>query len=224
MQSGRCVEGCFAGALELIGKQLAVDQVMADILPDLPFFESSGGGVTVSGGEPLIQWGFTYNLLIRCKEEKIHTAIETSAYCRWNTLAYLLPVTNLIMMDIKHMDSDKHRIATGVSNHRILENARKLAQSEIPMIIHTPIVPNFNDTPQEIGEIAKFIRSLVAIRSKNDNVQADISLVLLPFHRLATDKYQSLEVDYRAKEVVAPSREKMDYLIGVAREYRINVK
>jgi pyruvate formate lyase activating enzyme len=129
-----------------------------------------------------------------------------------------------VMMDIKHMDSIKHREATGVSNNRILDNARLLAKTDKPILFHTPIIPTFNDTPSEIAEIAKFIHSLMELRVTNKGIQADISWVLLPFHRLATDKYKSLGLEYKAYELTAPSREKMNQLISVAQEYGVNVK
>jgi pyruvate formate lyase activating enzyme len=224
IQSGRCVEKCVAGALEMTGRQLTVDQVISEIIPDIPFYEESGGGVTISGGEPLLQFDFTYAIMEKCKEKKIHTAIETSAFSSWDKLARLLAVTDLVIMDIKHMNPEKHREATGVSNHRILENARLLAQTDKPIIFHTPIVPDFNDTPQEIAEIAKFIHELVVLRSSEKKDPLSISLVLLPFHRLASDKYESLGLSNLASELVAPSLEKMSHLVNVAREFGIEVK
>ncbi len=207
---GECIKECAAEALELTGKEMTVDQVMAEVRADAVFYANSGGGITISGGEPLLQGEFTRAVLACCKQEGIHTAIETSAIFQWAELERLLLVTDLVMMDLKHMDGAKHRIATGVPNRRILANARKLAQTEKPIIFHTPVIPTVNDTLEEIGAIAAFVRSLIDLRqSCYPGRPEPISLVLLPFHRLAGDKYRSLGMDYRAANLEMPTKEKM---------------
>jgi len=223
-QCGRCVESCPAEAVELAGKEMTVDQVMQEVLADRPFYETSGGGMTISGGEPLLQMEFTCSLLEYCKAEGIHTAIETSGSVRWEKMEQLLPVTDLVLMDLKHMDPEKHRQFTGVSNRRILENARRLAQTDKAILFHTPVVPGVNDTPEEIAAIAQFTFDLVKLRATTQKQPADISLMLLPFHRLAADKYKSLGMDYRASNLDMPSKEKMQTLLDIAKQYRINVK
>lgn len=222
---GDCVDVCYTNALELDGKTLAVDQVMEEILADRSFYESSGGGVTLSGGDPLVQRGFTRAILERCKQESIHTAIETTANCRWEHLADLLPLTDLVMMDIKHMDPEKHRQATGVTNTRILANARRLAQVGIPLILRTPVIPGVNDSPDDIAAIAGFIRELVQQGSSNGHYKSAAPVLeLLPFHRLAEDKYHSLGMEYRVRNMQPPSREKMDELVEVARLQGISAR
>jgi pyruvate formate lyase activating enzyme len=207
---GSCVAQCAAEALEMTGKEMTVEQVMADVRADAAFYTNSGGGITISGGEPLLQGEFTAALLSCCAQEGIHTAIETSAIFHWEDLEYLLAFTDLVMMDIKHMDDNKHRAATGVSNQRILANARKLSQTNKPILFHTPVIPGVNDSPEEIGAIAAFVRSLLELRRwAYPDQPAPISLVLLPFHRLAGDKYRSLNLEYRAGQLEMPSKEKM---------------
>jgi pyruvate formate lyase activating enzyme len=210
---GKCVEGCAAQALEMTGKEMTVAQVMAEVRADSAFYANSGGGMTISGGEPLLQHEFTAALLACCKQEGIHTAVETSAFFKWDDLESLLNVTDLVMMDIKHMDDAKHRAATGVSNQRILANARRLAETNKPIIFHTPVIPGVNDSPEEIGAIASFVRSLIDVRQSIADARAEpISLVLLPFHRLAGDKYRSLDLEYRASQLEMPGKEQMSAL------------
>ncbi len=222
---GRCVETCYAGALVLMGQTMTVEQVVEEVLRDRAFYETSGGGVTLSGGEPVLQRDFAQAILARCQAEGVHTAIETAAHCRWDDLAALLPVTDLIMMDIKHMDPDKHRAATGVSNERILANARRLAQTGKPIIFRVPVVPGVNDTPEEIGAIAEFVQGLACLRSEDGHQAAGpFSLELLPFHRLATDKYRGLGLEYRASQLASPPKEKMAELAEAARAHGITVR
>jgi len=222
---GRCVETCYAGALELIGREMSVEQVVEEVLRDRAFYESSGGGVTLSGGEPVLQRDFAQAILARCQAEGLHTAIETAGHCSWEDLATLLSVTDLIMMDIKHMDPAKHRTVTGVSNERILANAARLAQTGKPIIFRVPVVPTVNDTPEEIGAIADFIYYLTCLRVENGHQAAEpLSLELLPFHRLATDKYRALGLEYRASQLATPPKEKMSELAEAARAHGIIVQ
>jgi pyruvate formate lyase activating enzyme len=230
---GQCVDVCYAAAVELTGRAMTVDEVMAEVLQDEAFYASSGGGVTLSGGEPVLQRDFAHALLAGCKARGLHTAIETAANCRWEDLAALLPVTDLIMMDVKHMDPNKHKEATGVSNRRILDNARRLASTGKPILFRTPVVPTVNDTPQEIAAIAQFVQGLVDLGSRRSVGQTEVNghchgtlpdYELLPFHRLASDKYRSLDLDYRASRLDPPSQELMAELVDVASGYGITVR
>ncbi len=206
---GRCAADCPSGALELTGRLVTVDQVMVEVLRDRPFYASSGGGVTLSGGEPLLQADFARAVLARCKAENIHTAIETAANCRWRELAALLPVTDLVMLDIKHMDAAKHRAVTGVSNARVLANARRLAESGVALMVRTPVIPTVNDSEQEIGAIAAFVAELQSLRAASAPTAPPISYELLPFHRLAGDKFRSLGLDDRSAGLEPLSAERM---------------
>ena len=124
---GACIEVCYSGALESSGRVMTVDEVMEEVLRDRPFYESSDGGVTLTGGEPSLQDDFTLGILSRCKEKGIHTAIETCGEAPWHALESLLPYTDLVMMDIKAITPEKHLEVTGRTNDRILANARALA-------------------------------------------------------------------------------------------------
>lgn len=211
---GKCTETCYAGALQLTGKLMAVDEVVEEVLRDRIFYEMSNGGVTLSGGDPVVQHDFSQAILERCKAEGLHTAIETAANCQWNDLATLLPVTDLIMMDIKHLDPNRHREVTGISNERILDNARQLAQTNKPLIIRVPVVPTVNDTPEEIGAIAQFVRSF-------PNLQY---FELLPFHRLGESKYHALGLNYPASYLRTPTKDKMRELATKAEKFGIEVR
>ena len=225
---GACVDQCFSGALELTGESMTVDDVMSEVLADRAFYEKSQGGVTLSGGEPLLQRAFTEAILERSKAEGLHTAVETCGNYPWSTLAPLLPLIDLLMMDIKLMDAAAHREATGVSNQRILTISKELMRTDKPVWFRTPVIPKVNDTPEAIAAIASHVRRLTDIReAHNAELGVDApppSLELLRFHRLAADKYRSLGLEYKASELQAPSLAYMDDLRDVARSHNIVVK
>lgn len=221
---GKCTETCYAEALVLVGDVMTVDDVMAEVLADRAFYETSGGGITLSGGEPALQLDFAYAILERCKAEGIHTAIETNANYPWAHLAKLLKVTDMVMTDIKHMDSAKHREVTGAPNERIIENHRRLMATDKPVIFRTPVVPTVNATPEEIGAIAAYIRELGNLRRDSGSPAPPPSLDLLPFHRMAADKYHSLDMEYKAEHFVAPTKEEMAAFVEIAAAYGIDVK
>jgi len=214
---GRCAQECFSGALVLVGRCMSVREVMEQILADRPFYEQSGGGVTLSGGEPLLQKRFAGSLLESCRKEGLHTAVETAGYYAWETLEEILPLVDLVMMDLKHMDTAKHRLATGVGNELILETARRLAGTETQILFRVPVIPGVNDTPEAVGGIATFVRDLSRKRDRD----MTIGLELLPFHPLGSDKYASLGMDDPAAGMNALPRERLEELeratgIGIA--------
>jgi len=207
------VQTCYAGALVLVGREMTVDEVIKEVLRDKVFYETSGGGVTLSGGDPIVQHIFSRELLKKCKAIGLHTAIETSANCQWRTLASLLPVIDLVMMDIKHINLEKHGNATGVSNAKILENAVQLSKANKPLIVRVPIIPGINDSAGEVEAIAEFVQEF-------PNLQY---LELLPFHRLGEGKYFALGLEYPASHLVTPAKDKMKELARAARKKGINV-
>ena len=194
------------GKQKTVGKDVTVSQIMPEILSDKPYYRRSGGGVTLSGGEVLCQADFARELLMACKEEGLHTAIESAASSNFSEMEKILPYLDLYLMDIKHMDSAKHKEYTAHGNERILENARKIAQSGVELIIRTPVIPGFNDTPEEIRAISNFARTLPGVREHH----------LLPYHRLGMDKYDGLGRKYSLKEIEPPTKEKMEYLLSIA--------
>ena len=211
---GRCAQTCYAQALVLVGREMTAEEVVNVVLRDRVFYQESNGGMTISGGEPLLQRDFTYSILELCKAEGLHTAIETAAEWPWQGIAQLLTITDLVMMDIKVMDSDLHRACTGVPNERILANARNLSRQARALIIRTPVVPGLNDTENEIGRIADFIADFPNL----------MYYELLPFHRLATAKYRALGLEYRAAGLKRTEPEHIAQLAETARQRGIRVK
>ena len=221
---GTCTDTCYAEALVLVGDDMTVDEVMQEVLADRAFYESSNGGITLSGGEPALQADFSYALLERSKAEGLHTAIETDANYSWQTLERLLEVTDLVMSDIKHMNPETHKACTGVTNTRIIENHRRLMETNKPVILRTPVVPTVNANPDDIAAIAAYVRDLCTLRKASNSESSCPSLELLPFHRLAADQYRSLDLDYKAVNLTSPSKEQMVEFEQVAASFGIDVK
>ncbi|MGA9365325.1 MAG: glycyl-radical enzyme activating protein [Bacteroidota bacterium] len=225
--SGECIATCYSSALTMSGTFMTVDEVVSEVLRDKVFYESSKGGVTLSGGEPAFDSGFAGTILERCKMEGLHTAIETCGYCSWLALEALLPVTDMIMMDIKLITPEEHQAATGNSNERILDNARKLALTGKPIIFRTPIVPTVNDSDEEFGKITSFVKGLVDLRLGNGAAGArasGISYELLTFHKLASDKYRSLGLEYKASHIDPLEKNRMQELVALAQAQGIDVR
>ena len=197
------VEG---GKEKTVGMDVSVADIMPEILADMPYYKRSGGGVTLSGGEVLAQADFAAELLRACKEAGLHTAIESSANAPYSDIEKLLPYLDLYLMDIKHMDTHKHKEYTSASNERILENAKLVAESNVELIIRTPVIPTFNDSAADIKAIADFARELRGVKEYH----------LLPYHRLGTDKYTGLGRKYSLPDIEPPTREKMEYLLSIA--------
>ena len=199
------VEG---GKEKTVGRDVTVDEIMPEILADIPYYRRSGGGVTLSGGEVLVQADFAAELLRACKAAGLHTAIESAASSTYDKIEKLLPYLDLYLMDIKIMDPEKHKEYTGIDNSRILENARRVAKSGVELIIRTPVIPGVNDTAEQIRAISRFARELGTVKEHH----------LLPYHRLGQDKYAGLGRNYALKDVEPPEKEKMEYLLSVAEE------
>lgn len=210
---GLCAEECPAVALEMVGKTVSSDYVMKEIEKDLIFYDQSGGGVTFSGGEPLMQPEFLAEILEKCKARDIHTAVDTCGYANWEVLSGIAGLTDLFLYDIKHMDDLVHTRTVGVSNRIILENLGKLARVHSNIIIRFPLVPGINDDRANIEKTAQFI-SRVGIREVN----------ILPYHNTGMDKYARLGRNYRLTDTREPSKELTDKACEIFSEYGINVK
>ncbi len=194
------------GEEKTVGRDVTVSEIMPEILSDVHYYRRSGGGVTLSGGEVLCQADFAAALLRECKEHGLHTAIESAASLPYDKIEKLLPYLDLYLMDIKHMCGVKHKEFTGKDNATILENARRVANSGVELIIRTPVIPTFNDTAEEIRAIAKFAKSLPGVREHH----------LLPYHRLGSPKYEGLGRSYSLSEIEPPEKEKMEYLAQIS--------
>lgn len=191
------------GKPKIIGEDVTVRQVMETVVKDRPYYRRSGGGLTLSGGESLCQAEFAAALLRAAKEEGINTAMESMACAPMETIQKLLPWLDQYLMDIKHINSAKHKEFTGKGNELMLENARKVAQSgKTELIIRVPVIPTFNDTEREIEEIARFSDALPGVKR----------IHLLPYHRLGQDKYDGLNREYLMKDILPPTNEYMAQL------------
>lgn len=193
---------------KLVGRDVTVDEIMPEILSDMPYYKRSGGGLTLSGGEVLCQHEFAAELLAAAKGHGLNTAIETAANAPFSAIEALAPHVDLWLCDVKHMDSAKHAEYTGASNEAILDNIRRLCAAGANVIIRTPVIPAFNDTAEEIRGIARFAASLAGVREHH----------LLPFHRLGKDKYEGLGRRYAFGDEEPPTKEKMEYLLAIAEE------
>lgn len=211
---GLCAAGCYARALVLVGRELTVEQVLAEVMADREFYDNSGGGVTISGGEPLLQLDSTVELLRACKAEGIHTAIETNLAWPWPRVAAVVAVTDLIMLDIKMMDAAPHRRWTGAGNEQILKNAQKLSADGGPTIVRTPVVAGVNATAGEIGRIADFVSDFEHL----------LYYELLPYNPLGASKYDGLGTERPAEEFARPDGPTMRALAGEARRNGVEVR
>lgn len=178
---GRCVEICPNEARKLSGTEMTVGEIVGVVLKDLKFYETSGGGVTLSGGEPTFQPEFALTILEACKKSGLHTAIETCGYTSWEVLERFLECTDLVLFDIKHMDNEAHKEGTGISNEKILENAAKVAKVKA-MRVRVPLIPDFNDSEQDVRKIAAFAATL----------PNEVEIDLLAYNPLGEGKYESL--------------------------------
>jgi len=200
---GTCVEYCYAEATVMQGKEVSVEEVVEEVKKDMPFYENSGGGVTLSGGEPTMQPEFCIAILRQCKEADMHTTLDTSGYVKWETFSKILEYVDLVLYDIKHMDALKHKEYTGVSNELILSNLKKLDELNIPIEIRMPMIPGLNDSADNLSAVAKFL-------SEMKNVQR---AKLLPYHRLGEGKYDRLDMQYKLKEIESPDKTRMTELV-----------
>lgn len=199
---GSCALECPTGTRELLGRRLTVPEVLAVVERDRPFYDASGGGVTVSGGEPLAQPAFVEALLRACRDAGIHTAVETCGMGALRTLERIAPVTDFFLYDLKLMDDCRHRRVTGGSNRPILENLERLAAGGSRVRVRLPLVPGVNDDEENLDAIARFLVSL-GLRE----------LDLLPYHRAGIAKYARLGRAYGLPETRPPSPEALEEVV-----------
>ena len=204
---GRCAEECYAEASVLTGKSYTVEEVLEDILRDKAAYDRSGGGVTCSGGEPLLQIDFLEALCTALQENGVHTAVETALCVPEETLRRILPHLDYVMCDIKCVNEAKHKEHTRASNRQILKNIRLLCESQVPMLLRTPVIPGFNDDEETMAEIGRFAAAL----------PGKPKLELLPFHGICAGKYESMGMKYRGLGLKTPEPERMKELENAAR-------
>ena len=201
---GRCAEACPQEARSLCGAEYTAEEVMKKIRPDRLFYQTSGGGVTFSGGECLLQPSFLKALLCACKKEKIHTAVDTAGAVAWERFEEILPETDLFLYDVKSMDSRRHREYTGAGNEQILENLSRLLRIGKRVWVRVPVIPGVNDTPEEMRQL----RAFLLCNGYPEKVE------LLPYHRMGEMKWRALGKE--AALFSPPDAKQMDMLRAAA--------
>lgn len=184
---GKCRDNCSYGALVKYGDLMTVDEVWDAVKRDKMFYDASNGGVTVSGGEPLLHAAFVRELFELCRSEHIGTCVETCGFVNSSAFTEVMPVTDRFLFDLKHLDSGTHKLYTGCHNDIILKNAALLIEHDADVVFRQPLIPGVNDSPVNIEATADFLKSLG---------KKALSLELMPFHRMGKDKYRALNIKY----------------------------
>lgn len=209
---GNCSDACWYGARRMCGDEMTADQVMELVLRDRDYYRQSGGGVTLSGGEPLLQAEFALELLKRCRAEDIHTDVETAGHVQWTNIESALPYLNLIYYDCKHVDDDKHRQYTGVKASLILENLEKLLARFENVVVRIPCIPGFNHSPEDMDCILKKLSEIGARKVE-----------VLPFHRFGSGKYHELGMDYDYEDIQPLKAADVAYALELGEKYGLDL-
>ena len=207
---GECVNVCPASALTMKGRKMTVEQVVKELKKDATNYRRSGGGITLSGGEPLVQSDFSKEIFKACKAQGWHTAIETTGYAKAEVIENVFPYVDLALMDIKNIDSNIHKEYTGVSNEIILENIKRVSKIT-KVIVRVPVIPEFNSSEESILKISKFVKIL-------NNID---TIHLLPYHTYGENKYGLLGRDYLMKKVGNLTQEEIDNLKKIVESHNI---
>ena len=196
---GKCAEACLYDAMQMVGREMSVEDVLAEVEKDRVFYEQSGGGLTLSGGDPFVQSAFAEALLEGCRARGIRTAVDTAGFSKNGVLDRMASKTDLILYDLKCMDDARHKELTGVSNVPIIDNLKRLAAGRTEVWVRIPLVPGVNDDDENIRQIGKFVSALPHLNG----------LDILPYHNIAMDKYLNLGKPYRLFETRRPSEERL---------------
>lgn len=209
---GLCVSVCPRKALSKYGKMVSVDEILPELLQDRDFYETSDGGVTLSGGEPLSQIDFCEELLKKLKKENINTAVDTCGFASWESIKRIIPFTDIFLYDIKHMNSDKHYEYTGQHNELIIENLKKLNECDKKIEIRVPLIPSYNDDENNLREMANLFKDMKMI----DRIK------ILPYHEFARTKYASIGMKDTMPKVNIPTEEDLSRVVSIFKAYNIN--
>jgi len=210
----RCEEVCPAQAIKVVGNSITINDLILMVLRDELFYKNSGGGVTISGGEPFCQYEFLLDFLKILKKKNINTAVDTSFYIDWKKIQAVMPYVDLFLVDLKTINDDNHIKFTGVSNKLILDNIRKFSETEKDFWLRVPIIPGVNDFSSEINNIISFVKTI-----KNCN-----KIQLLPFHQAGKHKYKCLGLDYEFLNYSAIDNDEMEKIKSVFEKNDISVK
>ena len=186
---GKCAQNCPTGAFALVGEHVDAKHLLGEIKKDQHYYSASGGGVTFSGGECLLQADFVASVARKCAEEGIHVAIETALFVPWENVEKVSPYTNLFLCDLKIADAQKHRRYTGHGNERILENLRRISEGSVPVVVRIPVIPKVNDGEEDMASFAAVLRTLG---------NAVLRVELLKYNTLAASKYGMIGREYKA--------------------------
>lgn len=181
----KCVEVCPTGALELIGQDYTVEEVLDEVEMDMPFYENSGGGMNITGGEPIVHPEFTAELLQGARARGISSCLDTNGNCKWEVLEPLLEYVDVVLYDLKHIDSGEHKRLTGVGNELILDNLKKLLEMGQPVWLRIVVIPDYSDSLDYHEKVAAFLKTLPHPPERID---------LLPFHNWCESKYRQLGI------------------------------
>jgi pyruvate formate lyase activating enzyme len=198
--SGACADSCLHGALELIGRDIDSDEIVDIALKDLKYYKNSGGGLTISGGEALLQKEWVKDIFTKTKEKGIHNALDTALNVKWDEVKDIFQVTDLVLLDLKCMDDTVHQYYTGVSNEQILDNAQKLSREDVDIIVRIPVIMGVNDTHANMSATATFLNSFRRLKQ----------VELLPYHSFGMEKSRYLGKESRVFET--PTNERMTAL------------
>jgi pyruvate formate lyase activating enzyme len=205
---GKCVEACNYNALKIIGKEMRIEEVMLDIMADLDFYTSSGGGMTLSGGEPLLHFSFSMELLKQCREKGVHTCVETSGFVSASRFKKVLPYVDILLYDYKVTGLHDHKKYTGVANRRIMGNLDLAYQMAVPIILRCPVVPGINDNEHHFA----------AIRSLDQKYPDLKGIEILPYHTIGNSKRTSIGTDETLTHLDTVPAEKSNQWIAQLRQ------
>lgn len=208
---GACANQCYANALNVSGRYMSVSEVLAEVERDRLFYQNTGGGVTFSGGEPTAQPEFVAELARQAQMRDLHTTIETCGHVRWEIFQSILEHIDLVLYDVKHMDSQAHRRITGVPNELILDNLRRIAKGNVAFRIRVPLVPGYNDSHQNMRAMFEFAGGL-------PNLEA---VDILPYHRMGESKWGQVDQPYELHGVSPHTREQVLAIVEIARDYGV---
>ncbi|HEX9091928.1 MAG TPA: glycyl-radical enzyme activating protein, partial [Anaerolineales bacterium] len=206
---GKCAEVCVSGGREMVGRVVQVQDLMAEIERDMVFYNQSGGGVTFTGGEPLMQREFLRALLACCKTLGVHTAVDTSGYATWEGLESIYPLTDLFLYDLKFADETRHKKYTSVSNNLILENLQKLSAIKANILVRIPLIPGINDDDVNIRSSATLLKYLPCLTG----------VELMPYHEIGLAKYQAMGMNYQLESTHPAKKEKIEEVERILAEY-----
>lgn len=212
---GKCAAECYTDALELVGTEKSVEEIIAEVMKDEAFYENSGGGMTLSGGEPMFQFDFTYELLKRAKENGLHTCIETCGFAKREQYEKIADLVDIFLFDYKETDPGKHKEFTGVTNELILENLKKLDEKGCKTVLRCPIIPGLNDTDEHFTGIAKTANSLRNVLEIN----------VEPYHPLGKGKSEMLGKEYFSDDLsFADDNAVKEWIEKISSQTEITVK